>query len=141
METSVVRQRLNHTIDRAKRAAAARRIEADAAARAYEPFLAQVAVPLFRQVAGALKASAYPFSVTTPSGSVRLASDKSAENFIELALDTTGDRPLVIGHTSRTRGRRVIETEAPISEAPIEQISEDEVLTFILSALEPLVER
>jgi hypothetical protein len=141
VETSVVRQRINHTIDRAKRAAAARRTQVDEAARAYEPFLTEVAIPLFRQIAGALKAGNYPFTVNTPSGSVRLTSDKSGADFIELSLDTSGERPVVVGHTSRARGRRVIESELPISDLPIDQISEDDVLTFMLKALEPLVER
>ena len=141
METSIVRQRLNQTIDRAKRAAAARRERGDEAARAYETFLSDRAIPLFRQLAGALKASGHPFTIVTPAGSVRLASDRSAEDFIELSLDTSGDRPLVVAHTSRTRGRRVIEAEAPVSEHAVDDISEDDLLTFVLKELEPFVER
>jgi len=141
VETSIVRQRLNQTIDRAKRAAAARRERGDEAARAYETFLSDRAIPLFRQLAGALKASGHPFTIVTPAGSVRLASDRSAEDFIELSLDTSGDRPLVVAHTSRTRGRRVIEAEAPVSEHAVDDISEDDLLTFVLKELEPFVER
>jgi len=141
VETSIVRQRLIHTIDRAKRAAAARRERGDEASRAYAEFLSDRAIPLLRQVAGALKASGYNFSIVTPAGSVRLASDRSGEDFIELSLDTSGDRPLVMAHVSRARGRRVIESEAPVSELAVDEISEDDLLTFLLKELEPFVER
>jgi hypothetical protein len=141
VETSIVRQRLIQTIDRAKRAAAARRERGDEAARAYERFLSERAIPLFRQIAGALKASGHPFSIVTPAGSVRLASDRSGEDFIELSLDTSGERPLVMAHTSRTRGRRTIESEAPVSDREVDEISEDDLLTFVMRELEPFVER
>ena len=54
METSAVRQRLTQLIDRAKRSASERRTRNDEGARAYERFLDQIAIPLFRQVAGSL---------------------------------------------------------------------------------------
>jgi hypothetical protein len=141
METSSVRQRVRQTIERARRDAQERRARADEATKAYEPFLQSVAIPLFRQVADALKASQYGFSVRTPSGSVRLASDKSAEDFIDLTLDTSGDRPLVLGHTSRSRGRRVIESERPIADVPIDELTEQHLLDFLLHELTPFVER
>ena len=141
METSVVRQRLNQTIERSKRAAAERRTRADEAARAYEPFLQQVAIPLFRQIAGALKAMGYAFTVFTPAGGVRLMSDRNAEDFIELSLDTSGDRPAVVGHTSRARGRRVFESERPVTIKAIQEITDEDLLDFLLTELEPFVER
>ncbi len=58
-------------------------------------------MPLFRQVANILKAERYAFSVFTPTGGVRLMSDRSADDFIELSLDTTGERPVVVGVISR----------------------------------------
>ncbi len=78
METGEVRKRVVAAIDRARRKAADRRTRADAASREYESFLDAVAIPLFRQVAQALKAEGYPFTVFTPGGSVRLMSDKGA---------------------------------------------------------------
>ena len=77
MEISDVRKRVLETIDRAKRAAAERRVRADEAAREYGVFLERVAVPLFHQLAGALRAEGYLFNVFTPGGSVRLMSDRS----------------------------------------------------------------
>ena len=139
METSVVRKRLTDTIERAKKQAAARRTLGDQAKADFELLLQKIAVPLFRQVAGALKADGYAFTVFTPSGSVRLMSDRTAEDFIELSLDTAGDAPRVMGQTSRTRGRRVLDTERAIG-AP-EALTEEDVLAFLLKELETFVER
>jgi hypothetical protein len=139
METSDIRKRLNQTIERAKRQAADRRTRSDDAARAFETFLTTVAVPLFRQVANILRAEGYLFNVFTPSGSVRLMSDRGAEDFIDLSLDTAGDRPQVIGHASRSRGRRVLESERAIGEPG--ELTEEAVLEFVLKELEAFVDR
>ena len=141
METSIVRNRLSLIIDKAKRASAERRARNDEAARAFERFREIYAIPLLKQVAGALKASGYPFSVYTPAGSVKLASGKSAEDSIEISLDTSGDQPIVMGRTSRTRGRRVIETERPIALKPVAELTEEDVLEFVLHEIGPFVER
>lgn len=66
-------------------------------------------------------------------------SDRGAEDFIELLLDTSGDEPRVLGRTSRSRGHRVLETEQALG-AP-GTLSEEDVLTFLLKALESFVER
>jgi hypothetical protein len=139
MEISVVRKRLTETIERAKKHAADRRGRSDQAARDFEVFLQKVAVPLFRQVANALKADGYAFTVFTPSGSVRLMSDRSAEDYIELTLDTADDPPRVVGQISRTRGRRVIDAERAIGTP--EALTEDQLLDFLLKELEAFVER
>ena len=141
METSAVRRGVLETIERAKRTAAERRARSDEAAQAYPEFLQQIAIPLVRQLAGALKASGYAFGVFTPGGSVRLASERVSEDYIELSLDTSGDAPVVLGHVSRARGRRIIETERPIAIGPIADLSEHQVLDFFLKELEPFVER
>jgi hypothetical protein len=139
MEISIVRQRLIQTIERAKRQAAERRGRTDQAARAFDVFLSTIAVPLFKQVAGALRPDGYAFNVFTPSGSVRLMSDRGAEDYIELLLDPSGETPQIIGHTSRNRGRRVIESERPLGEPG--SLTEEDVLEFLLKELEPFVER
>jgi len=142
MEIATVRQRVLATLDRAKRAAAERRERADEAGRDYAAFLDRVAVPLFRQVANALRASGYLFNVFTPSGSVRLMSDRSADDYIELLLDTTGEAPCVMCRTSRARGRRVIDSEQPLDPSrPIRDLTEDDVLSVLLNELEPFVEK
>ena len=141
MEISDVRRHVTETVERAKRSAGERRARADAAGREYATFLDALAVPLVRQVANVLKVQGYLFGVFTPSGSVRLASEKSADDYIEIALDTSGDQPVVLGHSRRARGGHVVEHERPIGGPAIGSITEEQVLSFVLEALEPLVER
>jgi hypothetical protein len=139
MEIADVRKRILMTIERAKHRAAERRARADEAARAYSTFLDTIAVPMFRQVANVLRAEGHSFSVFTPSGSVRLMSERAAEDFIELTLDTAGDEPQVVGHTSRSRGRRVTEHERGMGGPAA--LSENDVLDFLAKELESFVER
>jgi len=140
MEISDVRKRLLQTIDRAKRAAADRRVRTDAAAKAYDEFLEKVATPVFRMSATALKAQGHLFVVHTPAGGLRLASERSGEDYIELALDAAADPPTVIGRVSRGRGHRVVSIEREIREkTAIERLTEDDVLEFLLAEIVPFV--
>jgi hypothetical protein len=141
MEISQIRKRVMETIDRARKSAAERRTRTDQAARDYDVFLERVAVPVFRQFANVLRAESYPFTVFTPGGSVRLMSDRAAEDYLELTLDTAGGEPRVVGHTSRARGRRVMESERPIAERAPADLTEEDVVVFVLKELEPFVER
>ena len=139
MEISDIKRRVVETIERARHQAAERRARTDEATREYAGFLDRIAIPVFRQVANVLKSEGYPFTVFTPGGSVRLMSDRTAEDYIELALETGGSDPVVSGHTSRSRGRRIVESEQEIG--PPAALTEDDVLAFVLKALTPLVER
>lgn len=141
METSTVRQRLRDTIERAKRRAADRRSANDRATRAFDTLLSTTIVPLTRQLASILKAEGYAFTVFTPSGAARFASDKNAEDFIEITLDTAGGAPRVVGRVSRSRGRRVVDAEHVIASGDPEMITEEELLAFLLKELEAFVER
>jgi hypothetical protein len=141
METSTVRNRLRDTIERAKRGAAERRAVADAATREYAEFLQQSAIPLFRQLAGALKAAGYPFVVNTPADSVTLGSERSASDFIELSLDIAGEEPHVMVRTSRSRGRKLFESERPIGKGPVSSITEELLLDILLKEIEPFVDK
>jgi len=139
MEISDIKRRVVETIEQARHQAAERRARTDEATREYAVFLDQIAIPVFRQVANVLRSEGYPFTVFTPGGSVRLMSDRTAEDYIELALETGGSDPVVAGHTSRSRGRRIVESELEIG--PPSALGEDDVLSFVLKALTPLVER
>ena len=139
MEISDVKRRVVETIERAKRLSGERRARNDDGAREYEGFLDRIAIPVFKQVANVLRAEGYLFTVFTPGGSVRLMSDRAAEDYVELELDTTGGEPVVSGRASRSRGRRVIESEGPIG--PPATLTEEDVLSFVLKSLEPLVDR
>jgi len=139
MEISTVRRRLTETIERAKKQAAERRERSDRASRDFDVFLQKIGVPLVRQVANALKAEGYAFTVFTPSGSVRLMSDRSSSDYIELTLDTSENPPCVMGRVSRTRGQRVLDAEHAVGTP--ETLTEDQLLEFLLKELEAFVER
>jgi hypothetical protein len=139
MEVSDVRKRVLQAIEQAKHQDAERRQRNDEATRAYDRLLSGVVVPLFRQVAGVLRAEKHMVTVSTPSGSVRLSSDRGADDFVEVLLDTTGETPGVIGHSSRNRGRGVVESEVVIG-AP-GALTEDEVLQFLMKAITAFVAR
>src|SRR5262245_30060783 len=102
METSAVRQRILDLLQQANRPAADRRAsrkaQMDAATEEYDEFLRRVAVPLFKQVAQALRAEgAQQFDVFTPGSSVRLMSNRGNDDYIEIVLDTKGTAPKVVG--------------------------------------------
>jgi hypothetical protein len=141
MEISDVRKRVRETMAYAKRRAAERRAATDHASVEFETFLERTAVPIVRQIANVLQADKYLFTVFTPSGSVRLMSDRSAEDFIEISLDTSGDAPRVVGHVKRSRGRRVVESEEVVGSGNPGAITEEELLAYVLKELEPFVER
>jgi hypothetical protein len=139
MEIADVRRKVVETIDRAKRRAADHRTRADEAAKIYDAFLDRTVVPLCRQIVNVLRVHGYAFNVFTPGGSVRLAPERGTDDYIELSLDTTGDEPVVVGHTRRSRGRRVLDSERPVGDPAI--LSEEDVLAFVLEELEPFVDR
>jgi len=142
MEVSDVRKRVKEVIDRSTRAMAERRTLVDEATREYQVFLDRIATPLLRQIGNVLRAEGHPFTVSTPGSSVRLVSDRSGNDYIELSLDTTGRQPQVIIHSIRTRGRRVTESETAIGNgSPVRDLTEDDVLAAVMKELEPLVER
>jgi hypothetical protein len=142
VEVSEVRRRLLAAIERARHAATARRVRTDAAARDYEAFLGQRATPVFHQVAAALNAEGHAFKVFTPAASIRLASERSPEEFIELLLDDTSDPPAVIGRTTHGRGRRMITAESAIGNgAPIAVLTEEDVQTFLIDQVVEVIER
>lgn len=140
MEISEVRRRLRAAIEKSRQAAAEHRMRSDAAAQAYEEFLARRAAPMFHQFAAALAGEGYHFTVFTPAGSVRLASERSPQDFIEVTLDTAADPPEVIGRVSRGRGRRMIASERPLrAPAAIESLTEEDVLQFLVDEIGPLL--
>ena len=142
MEVSEVRRRLLGAMERARQGAVERRVRTDAAARDYEAFLGQRAVPIFHQLAAALTAEGHLFKVFTPASSVRLAAERSPEEFIELVLDDTSDPPTVIGRTTRGRGRRMITSERALQGgAPVADLTEEDVLAFALEEIVVLIER
>ena len=142
MEVSEVRRQLKHAIDRAKARAQRKRNDAADAERAYATFLEEIATPTTRMLANVLKAEGYLFTVSTPSGGLRLASDRGRDDYIELMLDGSGDKPTVVGRVRHTRGSRTLEDERPIKAgASPQDLTEGDVLSFLVAALEPWLER
>lgn len=142
MDVGEVRKRLRAALDAGKREAAGRRVRTDEVAKQYETFLAERAVPVFQQMAGALTAEGLPFKVMTPAGSVRLSPEGSSGEFIELTLDSSFDPPEVVARVVRGRGRRTVESEQPLRDrTPVADLTEDHILELLLREIVPLVQR
>ena len=141
MEVSYVRNRLRNAIDAARSRAAAHRQHVADAEQAFAAFL-EMATPVLRQLANALRVEGHAFTLFTPERALRLASDRSQRDFIELSLDSSGERPQVVARISYSRGSRTLDEERTLKDgAPIQAISEDDVLEFLLAALEPWLGR
>lgn len=142
IETSELRKRLRHAIEERRKATAARREQLDAASAAFSELLDSTATPLVQMLANALRAEGHHFTVFTPNGGLRMALAKSADDYIEFALETSQDEPFAILRVNRTRGRRVVQHERPIKgRTPVERLSEEDVLQALLEEIAPFVER
>jgi hypothetical protein len=141
MDTGEVRRQLQHARRQAQERAAGRRERAAAASDAWNTSARRVAEPLVRQLGDALRADAYLVTPATPAGAVRLGLGHGGD-FVEVALDTSGDAPLVVGRTGRARGSETLIDERPVrAGAGPEAVTEEELLAFLLEALAPWLER
>ncbi|OFW13038.1 MAG: hypothetical protein A3F70_05915 [Acidobacteria bacterium RIFCSPLOWO2_12_FULL_67_14] len=142
MEIGIVRNRLTRAIAGARERTQQRRERTVTAGRAYEQFLEVVATPLARQIASSLKAEGYSFTVFTPGGGLRLANDRGRDDFIEFALDAASEPAQVVCRVSHTHGSRTLSDERPVKpHTPPDALTEEDVLAFLLDALEPWIER
>jgi hypothetical protein len=142
IDVAEVRRRLKVTLEAARRTAAERRARSDEAAKHYEVFLEQRAVPVFQHMAAALTGEGHPFKMMTPSGAVRLSPERAPDEFIELTLDPSFDPPEAVMHVVRGRGRRTLETEQPLRErTPIPELTGEHVLEFLLREIVPFIQR
>jgi hypothetical protein len=142
LEVSQVNKRVRSAIEDAKAKAQARRNAAASADKAYAAFLETVATPIARQVANALKVAGVGFTLGTPGGGLRLAADRGRDDYVEIVLDTTGELPQAAGRVSVTRGSRTIVETLPIKAGTaIGELTEEDVLEFLVRALEPWLER
>ena len=142
MEVSQVRNRVNRAIEAARERGQQRRQRTADAEREYAAFLEHVATPVIRQVANALKVEGYAFTVFTPGGGLRLAWDRTRDDYIEFALDTDAPTPQVVARISQTRGSRTRDEERPVKAGVSPAaLTDEDVLTFLLDALQPWLER
>jgi hypothetical protein len=141
MDTSDLRKRILRALDDARKDASARRATVDEAARAYEKFLAEIAVPLMRQASAVLNAEGHKFSVHTPANGVRLASDAAPETFLEIELDSASASPQVLGRVSLQRGRQgQVVSERPIAEAKaVAALDEQDVTKYLVEEVSKLI--
>jgi hypothetical protein len=142
MDVSEIRRRVRTAIESARKTTQERRARTDQAARDYEVFLRDVAVPVFQVFGSALVAEGHRFKVYTPAESVRLVSDSSQDDFVEIVLDSSVDPPSPIARTNRSRGRKGLTSERPVREkAAIAELTEEDVLALLLEEIVPFIER
>lgn len=142
LETAEVRRQLTHRLAELKKAQAQRRAATDAARTAFDTVIEREIAPTVRQFAQALKAEGFPFSVQTPAGTVRLVSDRSSDNVVDIVLELGGRQPAVVVRSAFSRGRRQVEDERTLAEGEaIASIDGERVLAVLLDVIEPFVER
>jgi hypothetical protein len=142
MEISLVRKRLRDSIEEAQKNAIARRAANQEATEAWEQVLERVVTPLLQQVSQVLKSEGYAFRVITPAGTVRLTSERSADDYIEVGLDTSGPVPVVVARVSRTRGRERFNDEHIVASGEaIPGLSDERLLDLFASMLGPFLQR
>jgi hypothetical protein len=142
MEISLVRKRVRDSIEEAQKNAVTRRAANQEATEAWEQVLERVVTPLLQQVSQVLKSEGYAFRVITPAGTVRLTSERSADDYIEVGLDTSGPAPVVVARVNRTRGRdRFNDEHIVASGEAIPGLSDERLLDLFTSMLGPFLAR
>lgn len=138
-EVADVRKRVRYAIDQARRDSAERRERVAEAQRNYDTFLQSAAIPAFRMVANVLKSEGnLNFEVMTPSGGVRLQSERHREDAIEMELDTTADPPQPLVTITRARGSRLTQSDRSIKGSnPLARLTEDDVIDMLVEELRP----
>ena len=142
MELADLRKQIRREIDLAKEDVEARRRAADAGKVAYATLLDHVVVPLLKQVVTILRSEGWGCQTFTPIGSARLVSDRSSEEFIEFDFDTSAG-PRLAGRVSVMRGRQgmLVDEQIIAPTKSLDDISEDDVLAFLLPAIRRLAGR
>jgi hypothetical protein len=142
MEIPDIRRQLRHALEQARKDSAERHARVDLAATAYSAFLRDIATPVFRTFANVVKAEGHAFAVFTPADGVRLASERHADDYMEIWLDASLDPPQVSTRVSRVRGRDLTMREELLrGGAPINGLTEEDVFGFLLANIGPVVER
>jgi hypothetical protein len=138
-EVADVRKRVRYAIDQARRDSAERRERVAEAQKHYDTFLQTAAIPAFRMVANVLKSEGnLNFEVMTPSGGVRLQSERHREDAIEMELDTTADPPQPLVTITRARGSRLTQSDRSIKGSnPLARLTEDDVIDMLVEELRP----
>ena len=71
-----------------------------------------------------------------------MAADRGRDDYVEFVLDASGELPQAAGRVSVSRGSRTIDEVIPVKPgAAIEDLTDEDVLEFLVRALEPWLER
>ena len=137
-ELTDLRRRVRQAMQDAKRNAAQRREARDEASKAWDTAVAEVVEPAATQMVAALTGEGLPFRLETPRGTIRLVSDRSKNDYIEIVLDADDERdvPEVIGRNVVGRGRQGVTLIEESLGAPSE-LTDDRVTEFLLNAIGP----
>ena len=137
-DVAEVRKRIRAEIEKARRDQADRRARVAEATRVYDEFLQTAAIPAFRMFANVLKSEGLNFEVMTPSGGVRLQSERQRDDAIEMELDASADPPQPLVTITRARGSRVMQSDRTIKDSnPLVQLTEDDVIEMLLEEMRP----
>jgi hypothetical protein len=139
-ELTDLRRRVRQAIQDAKRKGAARRAARDEASAAWNTAVSAVVEPVATDVAAALTGEGLPFRLETPRGTVRLVSERSAHDYIEIVLDDSdeADAPGVIGRSVIGRGRQSVTViEEPLG--PPDGLTDDRLTAFYMNAILPWI--
>ena len=139
-ELTDLRRRVRQAMQDAKRKAAQRREARDEASKAWDTAVAEVVEPAATQMAAALTGEGLPFRLETPRGTIRLVSERSKDDYIELVLDADDERdaPEVIGRNVIGRGRQSVTVIEESLGTPFE-LTDDAVTEFLLKAIGPWI--
>lgn len=139
-ELTDLRRRVRQAMQDAKRKAAQRREARDEASKAWDTAVAEVVEPAATQMAAALTGEGLPFRLETPRGTIRLVSEHSKDDYIEIVLDADDERdvPEVIGRNVIGRGRQSVTVIEESLGAP-SALTEDRVTEFLLKASGPWI--
>jgi hypothetical protein len=142
MEISLVRKRVRDGIEQAQKAAAVRRAANHEATRVWDELRERMVAPTMQQVSQVLKSENRGFRVETPGGTVRLSSERSADDYIEVTIETSGPVPVVVARVNRTRGRERFSDEHILASGDgIPALTEEKLLDVLITSLAPFLER
>jgi hypothetical protein len=141
LQPSEVTRRLRIAIEAARREAAEHRRHVDEGRRHYEALLER-AKPVFVAFQQALRSEGLLFTLSTPASGVRLESERSRDNYIELSLDAARRPVAAVVTAASTRGQRIRIDEHVLAEAEaIGTAGPEDVLECLLKAVVPFIER
>lgn len=137
-----VRKQLKHAIDAHKKANVSRRAESDQASKQFDAWIQLVGEPLCREFTSALRGEGYQFRLQTPQGVARISSERSPDDFLELAFDSRRTPVALVLSRSYTRGSKTFTDERVLCEgARIEDVEPQVLLSALVEDILPLIER